>query len=339
MLITGHVLLVFSYEFPFFFFNRLLSNLQMLYQQRTKSSSSNLVEMRNRAIDSVSDPEKIKNRVIQLFREAENVLPILQDQLNALANISQQKQVMESAIRRQQFVAESGTTSCVASSPLGVLSFFSSSMREQLVAQHLNDQASLVAAIFSAKQKWTDRVQKAAVQIEELEGALLSSAPLDYGVKCSTSSTNEMSDKKVRDLKDLSALHSILALMKKMDGTLQEAVLAIRKDFYELSAFGASNGNVFADALSFLLASDYSSVGAAGAQTIVFTSNAPQEENAQSALESKTHAARPAGHWNGENFTMYTFTEALKKLENFFSTLWELYRQSFLSPDALMLIS
>lgn len=336
--------------------------------------SSTLNEFTAKELDGVV------KRIVQLFRECKNAVTSFSANLKALCNMTRQKEVLECAFRRQEFLVSNGKNSTICIPPLGVLNCFMPSVTEGLIAQHTVDQAALLASLFTGRKKWSDNVQKINTEIERVEERMLTTIPSPRfpvspysmmnhrsshlptaGGRAATSAArHEGPEGPVREashtqnlasLRFLSTtllgLHGIASVVTKMQSTLQEVVLAIRKDYQRIQ----STDHCFADDLSFLLHSDTERYSGAqviplcvpqGEEKVVKHSCAPEEAAESDKEEHDDHAllAGFEGNLTGRHGvqSLFSFLEALEQLDDFVQLRWKTYCRSFLNEQSLLIL-
>lgn len=315
--------------------------------------------------------DSITSRVAQLYRECNNMIPYFSNQLQALSSMTRQKEILQASFRRHQFLQSNSKNSRLSIPPLGVLNHFMPSVTEQLIAQHTTDQASLVAALFSSKKKWSDNVRKVNEQIERVEEGILStvssccfsgwssntnrsndggcnsSSTTSKGQDCAYSDKSDSPSSSAHISTTAFGLHGIAAVMVKMESTLQEIILALRKDYQRI--YGG--GHHFADNLSFLLHAATEKYSGALIPPLPWHENESKppdpfvsssgeitherieedEEEEESAIFFCDIEASP--------MKRFSFAEALEQLESFVWSRWKTYCSSFLHDQSLLLLS
>lgn len=262
----------------------------------------------------------VSEKITQIFRECQNTVPPLIQHLQALGNITTQKSRFEEALARQDYLRKTTGSSHFPLPPLGVISLFSSSTSDSIVAQHAADQSALVSAIFSMKQKWADRVGKAK---KLMEVATEDTTPA-RNVSASGAGVDERSrSSNAVDANECFGLYGLLSALCKMESLLQEVVLAIRRDFQCVTKGG---GGAFADALSALLVQSSCSSSSAGLAPLAL----------HHTLESD--ALRHDGYYNKTPERLH-FVDAIERLQSFLESQWEAYRHSFLNNYSLLLLA
>lgn len=316
--------------------------------------------------------DNIVNRVTQLFRECKNAVTVFSQNLKALGSMTRQKDLLQSAFRRHQFLLGDPKNSSFSIPPLGVLNYFSPSVTEGLIAQHTIDQASLVAALFSTRKKWSENIQKMNLQLERVEGAMLSSIPAHHfsgsqnvaghpprlhpGQGASLlGHPDPVSPERVKTI--LLGLHGFASALTKMQSILQEVVLALRKDYQRISFDGCCPSHM-ADHLSFLLCSATEKYS--GAQVFPLEVFSPEERvgrdscfneegnKSEWAEEEEEEDSQEYGFSGGvlpvnpmgeqPAIKLFSFVEALEQMESFVLLRWKHCCSSLLNEQSIVIL-
>lgn len=253
--------------------------------------------------------------VVQMYRECRNtILSSITQLTHALVSITRQREALEEAHRTQSCFSVQSSSSTVSLPPLGVLTLFSPCVTEQLMAQQAADQSALLSAVFSAKQKWTNRVRQIAQQIDKLETA--AQEVVDRG--------GERDDDAMwmEPADALRGLYGLLAAVSRMETTLQEVMIALRKDFQQ-SCFDAGEDRP-AYAMSFLLNQEEHT------ESTMCSALQPRAASSYDPLACMNAPQPPR---------LLTFCDAVEAVHAFLTSRWEEYEKQFLCSTSHILLS
>ncbi|KAG5495126.1 hypothetical protein JKF63_02179 [Porcisia hertigi] len=321
--------------------------------------------------------DKCVYEAVQTFREAQNLLSTIYTHLSALQNIMTQKSVLAGAARRrQQCFAKAlqashflrmdadtkqltpledtvagptcvHTTSPVMTSPLGVLSAFSTSTIHHLVAQHQRDEEDLLGVISrTTQQSWPQKVDKLKSKILQLEnGGSVDEAPS----LPPTSDTAAASSKPVSSssyfatASELSvSLYGFAACLLKMGNVLQETMLALRKDSkLSLVMHSPPGAAALLNTTSTDMASHLTAMMARESRSTEGMSLLPTHD---SDWESLTGAAPTPLPFAGRTdiaaapLQPMRLADAVGQLESFLEAKWKSCCDNYLAPESKMLL-